>query len=141
MENSTNYCKELVDRYSVFYRAKNKGGRKPYTSTAVVKPVKIASDVLIKQTTLTDDELKDSISALLYKFSEQCLAGTSEGICLIQNRLELRQAIEEFSRFFVDELFVNALNKDRSRISGNKFALIEHTCEFLYLKEFDKKGD
>lgn len=135
MHTAINYPREILERYWVFYRAQyRKGG---FSSTGCVKPLKLAVDILQKNTTLSDDELKDAIAASVFKLMNQIYGGTAEGRFVIGKDAAI-EAIQEFSRFFVDDYFRNALGGDRARISGNKLALLENTCEFLYRRKEDE---
>jgi CRISPR type I-D-associated protein Csc3/Cas10d len=124
-----NWCQELVDRYTAFYMPKYRKG-KAYSSRSCVKPFEIAQKTLMQQTQIGNDELQDMIAAQLVKLMGQVHAGTAEGKYILHGEKE-ESAIIEFSRFFVHEFWVNALNQDRARIAGNKLAIFENTCEFL----------
>jgi CRISPR-associated protein Csc3 len=82
------------------------------------------------QTQSSNDELQDMISAELSKLMSQIHNGTAEGRWVLHGQPE-SDAIAEFSRFFMQELWVTAINQDRARIAGNRFAMIQNTCEFL----------
>jgi CRISPR type I-D-associated protein Csc3/Cas10d len=131
-----NYPKELLDRYYAFYRAQKKQGRP--TSTDAVKPLKNAIEILIRQTHLSPEEMKDTISAALFKLMQQVHMGTARGRWVLSGEEE-RSTIQEFSRFLVDDFFLGAMNGDRARIAGNTMTLILHTCEFLYLNKQDNE--
>jgi CRISPR-associated protein Csc3 len=125
-----NWCQGLVDRYTAFYLPKYRQG-KGYSSRGCVKPFEVAQKILMQQTQISNDELQDMISAQLIKLMDQVHAGTAEGRYVLHDRAEEKAAIVEFSRFFIQEFWVEALNQDRARITGNKLAMFENTCEFL----------
>jgi len=130
-----NYCQELVDRYMVFYEPQSKKG-KGYSSTGCIKPLKIAIDILMKNTRSSDEELEDMVAATLAKLMGQIHSNTAEGRWVTHGETEIL-AIQEFARFFVQEFWTKALNHDRARISGNKAAIHENTCEFLVRRRKD----
>jgi CRISPR-associated protein Csc3 len=103
---------------------------KGYSSRGCVKPFEVAQKVLMRQTQTSNEELQDMISAQLVKLMDQIHSGTAEGRYMLHGEEE-RAAIVEFSRFFIQELWVKAFNQDRARIVGNKLAMLENTCEFL----------
>ena len=134
-DTSINYPREILERYWVFYRAEPRRGGP--TATGCIKPLKLAVDILQKNTHLSDEELKDAIAASLLKLMRQIHRGTAEGRWVTGGNPEI-ELIQEFARFFIDEYFNKALLGDRARISGNKLALLEHTCEFLYRRKEDE---
>lgn len=124
-----NYCQELVDRYSAFYRAEYRKG-KGFSSHGCVKPLSLATEILLKNSHTSLDETTDMISARLSGLMSQIHRGTAEGRWVTgQNEIDL---IEEFVRFFVFDFFVKAMNSDRANLAGNRHRLIINTCEFLY---------
>lgn len=125
----TNHPKTLVQLYRAFYRAKPNKGK--LSSRACTRPLKIALDLLIKEYQATPLELKDFIAASLMKLMQQIHFSTAEGYAVTGGVAEI-EAIKEFARYLVDDYFVGSLNSDRSRIVGNKGALLLHTCEFIY---------
>ena len=123
-----NWCQELVNRYTAFYLPQYKKGG--FSSRSCTKPFNLAQSVLMAQTRLSNEELRDMISAQLIKLMNQIHAGTAEGRYILSGDDE-KAAIVEFSRFFIDEFWVTAIGQDRARISGNKLSMFENTCEFL----------
>lgn len=132
---SINYPREILERYWVFYRAQHR--KQGFSATGCVKPLSLAVDILQKNTTLSDEELKDAIAASLFKLMNQIHGGTAEGRWVTWGNQEVK-FIQEFARFFVDEYFRQSLGGDRARVAGNKLALLEHTCEFLYRRKEDE---
>jgi CRISPR-associated protein Csc3 len=67
-------------------------------------------------------------------------SGTAEGQWVFKNseRDREREAILEFSRYFVLEVFEGTFKGDRARLAGQQLNLIRDTCEFLYRLEEDK---
>lgn len=136
-----NYARELTNRYWAFYRAE----RKPkigFTGDGCTRPIDLACKILISQTTLSDEELIDTIAARLSGLMKQIHAETaSVGRWVTAGKPE-QEAICEFSRFFIKDFFRHALNGDRARLVGNKYRLLVNTCEFLYrLKEDELRAE
>lgn len=78
-----------------------------------------------------------NIAASIMKLMTQIHGGAAVGRYVTDGNAEI-EAVQEFARFFIDEYFRKALLGDRARISGNKLALLEHTCEFLYRRKEDE---
>ena len=125
-----NYPQEMVDLYAAFYRPRIRRG--VITSANAVKPIDIAGKILLHPDNFDKDldELKDSIAAENYKLMRQVHAGTSAGCSVLRGEAE-KQAIRDFAVFFVDRFFLEGCYGRRDLLSGNKFALVKHTCEFL----------
>jgi len=130
------YAKELLERYWAFYRAESKKGG--FTSQGCTKPVELAFQILIKETQLSDEEMKDTIAARLSGLMKQIHLRTAEGYWVTSGQEE-RNLIREFSRFIVDEFFREGVNSDRARLVGQKYRLIVNTCEFLYRIKHDEE--
>ena len=125
-----NYPAELVGRYAEFYRPRLKRGRP--TAAGAVKPLTIASKILLHPDNLRmqDDEIKLAIASETGKLMQQIHRSTAEGFWVLEGELE-RSAIEEFARFFVENFFREGCYGRRDLLSGNKFSLITHSCEWL----------
>ena len=65
---------------------------------------------------------------------------TAEGRWVISQREEERQAVLDFARYFVEEVFEKGFSRDRARLAGRQLNLIKDTCEFLYRLEQDKEN-
>jgi CRISPR type I-D-associated protein Csc3/Cas10d len=92
--------------------------------------------VNIRNTINSPEELKDMISAQLMVLMRAIHSNNAEGRWVTAGDAEVK-AIQEFSRFLVDEYFCKALRGDRAYLTGNKAALLEHTCEWLYRRMED----
>ena len=55
------------------------------------------------------------------------------------NSEEERQAIYDFAKYFVEEIFDKSLKGDRARLAGTQLNLIRDTCDYLYRLEDDKE--
>lgn len=68
-------------------------------------------------------------------------SSTAEGRWVFKNseRDQEREAILDFARYFVIEVFEGTFKGDRARLAGRQLNLIRDTCEFLYRLEDDKE--
>jgi CRISPR-associated protein Csc3 len=67
-------------------------------------------------------------------------ANTADGRWVMSKREEERQAVLDFARYFVMEVFEKSFSGDRARLAGRQLNLIKDTCEFLYRLEDDKEN-
>lgn len=125
---------ELVDRYARFYRGK---GRATY---ARLRPLDSAARVVINSAPETDKEtLQLMIEGDLHRLLESVLDRQAEGFIPDEGRrLEARKAlVEEFARYFLDEVFYGYCKGDRARLRQH-LNLIRHAAEAYYLKVYGK---
>jgi CRISPR-associated protein Csc3 len=80
------------------------------------------------------------VAAEVSKLMDRVHASTAEGRWIFSKREEEREAILEFSRYFVEEVFDKSFAGDRARLAGRQINLIRDTCEFLYRLENDKEN-
>jgi CRISPR-associated protein Csc3 len=134
-----NHPKKLVELYRKFYRANTRYNPK---ANAVLKPIDVASDTLLKaeSTVFQGEGLIETVAAEVFKLMDRVRSSTAEGRWQISNREEERQAILEFARYFVVDVFEKSFNSNRARMSGKQINLIRDTCEFLYRLEQDKEN-
>ena len=50
------------------------------------------------------------------------------------------QAVLEFARYFVQEVFEKSFLRDRARLAGRQLSLLKDSCEFLYRLEQDQEN-
>ena len=67
-------------------------------------------------------------------------ASTADGRCIFKDREKERQAVLEFAKYFVVDVFEKAFSGDRARLAGRQLNLLRDTCEFLYRLEDDKEN-
>lgn len=145
-ESHLHHPKKLTELYRKFYRAKYSKG-KPIKANAILKPIDEAADTILKadKEIFHGEVLIDAVAAKIFKLMERVRNSTAEGRWEIANRDEEREAILDFARYFVMEVFENSFAGDRARLAGRQLNLIKDTCEFLYRLENDKerraKGD
>jgi CRISPR-associated protein Csc3 len=130
-ESPLNHPKNLVELYRRFYRANKRYNPK---ANAVLKPVDIAADVTLKANpnVFQDETLVMTVAAEIFKLMDRVRSSRAEGYAPIRDREEERQAIIDFSRYFVIDVFEKAFMGDRARLAGRQLNLLRDTCEFLY---------
>lgn len=137
--SSLNHPKKLTDLYRRFYRANKRYNPK---SNAVLKPVDIAAETILKaeSSVFKGETLVAAVAAEVFKLMDRVHSSTAEGRWIMSKREEERQAVLDFAKYFVVEVFDNAFAGDRARLAGRQLNLIRDTCEFLYRLEDDKEN-
>lgn len=131
-EKSTlNHPKKLTELYRRFYRANKRFNPK---ANAVLKPIDIAADTILKADSCVFDgeTLISAVAAEVFKLMDRVHSSTAEGRWIMNKREEERQAVLEFAKYFVVDVFEKSFAKDRARLAGRQLNLIRDTCEFLY---------
>jgi CRISPR-associated protein Csc3 len=138
-ESPLNHPQKLTELYRRFYRA---GKRYNPKSNAVLKPIDIAAETILKaeSTVFQGETLVAAVAAEVFKLMDRVHASTAEGRWVMSKREEERQAVLEFARYFVKDVFEIAFASDRARLAGRQLNLIRDTCEFLYRLEDDKEN-
>lgn len=138
-ESSLNHPKKLTELYRQFYRANKRYNPK---ANAVLKPVDIAADTILKaeSSVFLGEALIAAVAAEIFKLMDRVHASTAEGRWIFSKREEEREAILDFARYFVVEVFEKSFAGDRARLAGRQINLIRDTCEFLYRIEDDKEN-
>jgi len=138
--SSLNHPQKLTELYRRFYRASKRYNPK---ANAVLKPIDIAAKTILEAD--RSFSLVVVVAAEVSKLMDRVHASTAEGRWIFSKREEEREAILEFARYFVEEVFEKSFAGDRARLAGRQINLIRDTCEFLYRLENDKdnrdKGD
>ncbi|MBE9237109.1 type I-D CRISPR-associated protein Cas10d/Csc3 [Anabaena aphanizomenioides LEGE 00250] len=142
-EEKVNQLRKLTELYRRFYRAQTKG--KAPKANAILKPIDEAADVILKiEKCLASDPnaLIDEVAGRLSKLMNNIRRKTAEGkptLTLVDGKWkpaltpeEERQAVLEFAKYFVEEVFEGCFKSDRARLAGRQLNLIRDTCEFLY---------
>jgi CRISPR-associated protein Csc3 len=143
-----NQLRKLTQLYRTFYRAKSQYAK----ANAVLKPIDEAADIIIKfNKDLANDteSLTYIVGGKLAQLMTNVRRGTAEGkptLTFVDGKWkpaltieQERQAIYEFSQFFVKEIFEGAFKGDRSRLAGTQLNLIRGTCDYLYRLEDDRE--
>jgi len=133
-----NHPKKLTELYRKFYRAKSSKG-KPLKSNAILKPIDEAADVILKADKEGGFNLVEVVAAKIFQLMKRVHNSTAEGRWVIARNDEENEAILEFARYFVVEVFEKSFAGDRARLAGRQINLIRDTCEFLYRLEDDKE--
>lgn len=138
--SSLNHPQKLTELYRRFYRASKRYNPK---ANAVLKPIDIAAKTILEAD--RSFSLVVVVAAEVSKLMDRVHASTAEGRWIFSKREEEREAILEFARYFVEEVFEKSFAGDRARLAGRQINLIRDTCEFLYRLENDQdnraKGD
>jgi CRISPR-associated protein Csc3 len=138
-KSSLNHPQKLTDLYRLFYRANKRYNPK---ANAVLKPLDLAAETLLKAdfSVFQGDTLVITVAAEVFKLMDRVHSSTAEGRWVISNREEERQAVLDFARYFVVEVFEKAFSGDRARLAGRQLNLLRDTCEFLYRLADDKEN-
>lgn len=139
--------RELTQLYRRFYRAKSQYAK----PNAVLKPIDEAADVILKtdRALVSDTEsLTEVVAARIARLMTNVRRRTAEGkptLVFVDGKWksaltseEERQAIHEFAKFFVKDLFEGAFKGDRARLAGRQINLIRDTCDYIYRLEDDE---
>jgi CRISPR-associated protein Csc3 len=136
-----NHPKKLTELYRKFYRASKRYNPK---SNAVLKPIDISAETILKaeSSIFHGEALVNAVAAEIFKVMDRFHASTAEGrwVFNAKQREEERQAVLEFARYFVEDVFYASFKGDRARLAGRQINLIRDTCEFLYRLEDDKEN-
>jgi CRISPR-associated protein Csc3 len=137
-ESRLNHPKNLTELYRKFYRANKRYNPK---ANAVLKPVDIAAKVVLEaDPSFRGEALVYVVAAEVSKLMDRVHSSTAEGRWMMSKREEEREAVLEFARYFVEEVFEKTFAGDRARLAGRQINLIRDTCEFLYRLEDDKEN-
>jgi CRISPR-associated protein Csc3 len=134
-----NHPQKLTDLYRKFYRANKRYNPK---ANAVLKPIDIAADVLLKAdfSVFQGEALVMTVASEVFKLMDRVRSSRAEGFNQIYDREEEKQAILDFAKYFVVDVFEKAFTGDRARLAGRQLNLLRDTCEFLYRIEQDKEN-
>ncbi|MGV0102264.1 type I-D CRISPR-associated protein Cas10d/Csc3 [Nostoc sp. DSM 114160] len=137
--SSLNHPKKLTDLYRIFYRANKRYNPK---SNAVLKPIDIAAETILKaeSSVFQGETLVAAVAAEVFKLMDRVHSSTAEGRWIMSKREQERQAVLDFAKYFVEEVFDKSFAGDRARLAGRQLNLIRDTCEFLYRLEDDKEN-
>jgi CRISPR-associated protein Csc3 len=140
-KSALRHAQKLTELYRRFYRANQRYNPK---SNSVLKPVKEASDVILTADLqgFKGEDLVFSVAAKVTKLMDRVHASTAEGYAVFKRneRDQERDAILDFSRYFVCDVFEKSFAGDRARLAGRQLNLLRDTCEFLYRLEQDKEN-
>lgn len=141
-QSSIHHPKKLTELYRKFYRAKSSKGQ-PTKANAILKPIDETADVVLKAeySACRGETLVDYVAARLASLMNRVHSSTAEGRWIFKNneRDQEREAILEFSRYFVLDVFEGTFKGDRARLASRQLNLIRDTCEFLYRLEDDRE--
>ncbi|MCX7859426.1 MAG: type I-D CRISPR-associated protein Cas10d/Csc3 [Chloroflexus sp.] len=134
------HARELVNRYRRFYR--HQRGR--MNSNAILRPIsEAAKALLIADLRLFNDEesLVEAVRGRLEKFIERVENNRAEGIVPgwlyegADRRQAIAEAIDDFARYFVHDIFYGVFKGDRAALAGKQLNLLKNACESVYMAE------
>ncbi|MBN3948425.1 MAG: type I-D CRISPR-associated protein Cas10d/Csc3 [Nostoc sp. NMS7] len=133
---SVNHPQKLVELYRAFYRAPlYKMSKYGPSARKAVQPVYDSFDIICRcDRTLRDTEtLTQVIAGENFKLMSR-IRGSSDtlGWWVISDREKEQEAILEFSKYLVEEVFYKAFGGDVGRFAGRQRGYLENACEFLY---------
>ena len=152
-EKSVTELRDLTKLYRRFYRAKKRYAK----ANAILKPIDEVADVILKvdkalitkNKQIDKEALTDIVASRLAKLMNNVRRRTAEGkptLILVDGKWkpaltpeEERQAINEYTKYFVDKIFDEKFKCDRARLAGTQLNLIRDTCEYIYRLEDDKE--
>ena len=140
-QSPLHHPKTLTELYREFYRANKQYSPK---ANAVLKPIDVAADTILNaDPSFQGEALVHAVAAEVSKLMDRVHASTAEGRWIFngKERDKERQAILEFARYFVEEVFEKSFAGDRGRLAGRQINLIRDTCEFLYRLAQDKENN
>jgi CRISPR-associated protein Csc3 len=145
-EEAMNHPRKVVELYRRFYRAKRASAK----ANAILKPIDVAADTLLKaDRDLFGEALGDMVAAEVMSLMQRVHNKQAEGkptFALIEGKWKLaltpeeeRQAVHKFAEYFVQEIFEKSLRGDRARLTGIQLNLLRDTCEFIYRRTEDEE--
>lgn len=128
--------KEIVDGYACFYRAK---GRAAY---ARLRPFNIAAKVILDSLPSTSEEdlklmIEGELMALVDGIRDKHIDGYLPDD-IFKNREKAEQLISDFAESFIQKIFYEYCQKERSLLRKN-INLIRKGAEAYYIKTYSKK--
>jgi CRISPR-associated protein Csc3 len=127
-DKAMSHANELVRLYRGFYRAKN--------TNSILRPLSVVSNALLvaDQTLFPDaDSLVEVAYGELQRLTLNIIKGRVDGhFPKVVSVPERKQAMRDFSTYFVKQIFVGAFNKDVAAIRGKQLNLLKSACEILY---------
>ncbi|MBW7884273.1 MAG: type I-D CRISPR-associated protein Cas10d/Csc3 [Caldilineaceae bacterium] len=124
------HAHELTTLYRQFYRARR------FNSNSILRPISVAANALLAadHRLFPDREsLVELVQGTLRDFVERVSKGSADGR-LPQgiDRAAREKALEEFSHYFVEKLFLDTLKGDLSALRGKQLNLLKSACEVVY---------
>lgn len=119
-------CQLMLDFYSP-------GDLKSRTN--LVKPLKIAAEVVLKSPQSPPLELQHFVIGQLTSFLDAVARGEAKGIVFPN----WRQSVNKFAYFFVFDVFVGKYSSDLAKLSGREFDMILDAVVALVRLELDKR--
>lgn len=127
MNSEKNYPKELVDRYSAFYRVTRYYGASSYL---LLRPLDIIADAIME----ADPRLfssEESLVGMARGTLDKRLAG-GQGNAFVFMNANADKDKTEFCRMFVHDIFIGIFNRDVGALRGKQMNLLRNACEFYF---------
>jgi CRISPR-associated protein Csc3 len=138
-------AEKLVELYRRFYRAK-----RWKNSNSVLRPLSVVADALLvaainPSLVKNDEELFMAARSGLFAFMKRVGKGQADGYPPKDSEAADReQAMDEFCRYFVNNVFITRFNRDAGKLRGKEFNLVRDGCDYMYRRlqqeEFNLKG-
>lgn len=136
-EDDMSHARYLTEMYLKFYRSKR------YSSNSILRPISIAASTILDadERIFDRDGLVEAVYGELYSYIDR--AGR-EGLAYYpkgSDRQSREQAMREFADYFVNELFYDTLQGDKSALRGKQLNLLKSACEVIYRDEVARQRD
>lgn len=126
------HARKLTQLYRQFYRSRR------YNANSILRPVSIAARVILEADPRLfpdADSLCEAVFGALRSFS---IRARNEGLAYVPKGSkppEREQAMRDFAAYFVQDIFFNAFQGDKSALRGKQLNLLKNACEVIYLQE------
>lgn len=136
-ENDMSHARHLAETYLKFYRSKR------YNSNSILRPISIAANTILDadERLFDRDGLVEAVYGELYRYIDR--AGR-EGLAYYpkgSDRESREEAMKEFADYFVNDLFYETLQGDKSALRGKQLNLLKSACEVIYRDEVARQRD
>lgn len=136
-EDDMSHARHLTEIYLNFYRAKG------YSSNSILRPISIAASTILNadERLFDHDGLVEAVYGELYSYIDR--AGR-EGLAYYpkgSDRQSREEAMRGFADYFVNDLFYETLQGDKSALRGKQLNLLKSACEVIYRDEVARQRD
>jgi CRISPR-associated protein Csc3 len=126
-----NHAVKLVELYRAFYRADkshNPSARKS------IQPLYDGYEVICRadQFLRSPETLPYVVGGQISKLMQQIRGNNALGRFVIADLVKERQAVFEFSKYLVIDVFYGSFDGNIARFAGKQRGFLEDTCEYLY---------
>ena len=124
------HARELTRLYRGFYRADG------FKSNAILKPIQVAAETILRADPRLFDHagLQEALEGELNGLVSRVLNDRAEGRMPAGSTRESRtEAVQQFTRYFLDQVYFGALKGDTAALRGKQLNLLKNACESIYL--------